>query len=247
MSKTITITNEDILQQVKFSFQLPEMIKQTINRKVIEVIAEEMGFDANIEEMQEAADQLRLANNLIGADETWKWLEEQCLSLDDFEEMARVKVISKKLARHFVVDKIEPSFYDNQLNYAGAVLYEIIFDNQDEAIESFFSLQEKEITFFELSQKYIEDKELKRKGGYLGLVKRTGMKAEISAKVFAATPPTLLKPIITAKGVHLIKVEEIIRPEMTEQLRYQILDKLFTDWLKNQSETLEVVKKLDIR
>ncbi|NCR57084.1 MAG: peptidylprolyl isomerase [Microcystis aeruginosa LL13-06] len=244
MSKTITITNEDILQQVKLSFKLPEIIKEVIKRKIIESVAEEMAFSAETEELQEAADQLRLAYKLLSADDTWQWLEKFDLSIDDFEDMARMKVLTKKLARHFLVDKIDPYFYDNQLNYSQAFLYEVILDNEDEAIEIFFALQEDEITFFDVAQKYIKDKELKRKGGYLGSIKKTDMKPEISAKVFASNPPQLLKPIVTAKGVHLIKVEEITHPDLTESLRYQILADLLSDWLNKQMATMIVEKLL---
>jgi parvulin-like peptidyl-prolyl isomerase len=245
MSKTITITNEDILQQVKLSFKLPEILEEVIKRKIIESVAEEMGFSAETEELQEAADQLRLTHRLVGSDETWRWLEKFGLSLDNFEEVAKIKVLTKKLVKHFLVDKIDPYFYENQLNYSEAVLYEVIVNNEDEAIEIFFALQEDEITFFDVAQKYIKDKELKRKGGYLGSIKKTDMKPEISAKVFASNPPQLLKPIVTAKGVHLIKVEEIIQPELTESLRYQILADLLGNWLNQQIEITEVAKKYE--
>ena len=245
MSKTITITNEDILQQVKLSFKLPEILEEVIKRKIIESVAEEMGFSAETEELQEAADQLRLTHRVVGSDETWRWLEKFGLSLDNFEEVAKIKVLTKKLAKHFLVDKIDPYFYENQLNYSEAVLYEVIVNNEDEAIEIFFALQEDEITFFDVAQKYIKDKELKRKGGYLGSIKKTDMKPEISAKVFASNPPQLLKPIVTAKGVHLIKVEEIIQPELTESLRYQILADLLGNWLNQQIEITEVAKKYE--
>jgi hypothetical protein len=79
------------------------------------------------------------------------------------------------------------------------------------------------------------------KGGYLGLVKRQQMKPEISAKVVAATPGEVLKPIVTSKGVHLIKLEEIIQPQLDDKLRYQILSELFEAWLKRQVEEVEVV------
>jgi len=45
------------------------------------------------------------------------------------------------------------------------------------------------------------------------------MKPEISAVVFAAKPPQVLKPIVTSKGVHLILVEEIIEQKLTDMLR----------------------------
>ncbi|MEQ9355725.1 MAG: peptidylprolyl isomerase [Coleofasciculus chthonoplastes F2-STO-03] len=48
-------------------------------------------------------------------------------------------------------------------------------------------------------------------------MQRKELKPEISAAVFAATPPQVLKPIVTSKGVHLIFVEEIIQPELNNK------------------------------
>ena len=244
MSQSITITQDDIFTQVKLSCQIPMFVEGIITRKILENKAKEMGLNVTENELQEAADQLRLMNKLINADDTFKWLNNLHLSVDDFEEMVRINVISGKLAQHLFGNKVESYFYDHQFNYGGAILYEVILDDEDEAMEIFFELQEGKTTFFEIAQEYIEDQELKRKGGYLGLVKKTTMKPDISAKVFASKPPQFLKPIITAKGVHLIKVEEIIQPELTEQIRYQILGELFTDWLKKQVENVEVIKQL---
>jgi parvulin-like peptidyl-prolyl isomerase len=71
------------------------------------------------------------------------------------------------------------------------------------------------------------------------------MKAEIAAAVFAVTPPQILKPIMTQKGVHLIRVEEIIQPQLDEQLRVKILGDLFTNWLKQQIAELKIVIQME--
>ncbi|WP_424100384.1 hypothetical protein [Moorena producens] len=55
----------------------------------------------------------------------------------------------------------------------------------------------------------------------------------------------MLKPIVTAQGVHLILVEEIVPGELDEQLRYQIMSDLFSGWLKQQIGKIEVVKNLE--
>ena len=49
--------------------------------------------------------------------------------------------------------------------------------------------------------------------------------------IFAAKPPQLIKPVITAVGVHLIQVAEIIEPKLDERLHQQILIELFERWL----------------
>ena len=244
MSKTITITNEDILQQVKLSFQFPEMIDQIVKRQIIEDAVTEAGIKVEDEELQQAADQFRLMNKLDTAKDTHQWLETNQLSVNDFEKIVEFGVMSGKLMQHLFAAKVEPYFYANQLNYASAVIYEIVLDDPDLAMELFYSIQEKEVTFYEVARQYITDVELQRKGGYLGKVTRQDLRPEVSAAVFAARPPQLLKPVMTAKGVHVIFVEEIIKPELDEMLRLEILSEFLDDWLTEKREQLKIIAKL---
>ena len=243
MSKTITITNEDILQQVKFSCQIPEIIDQIIKRQIIENAVTEAGIKVEDEELQQAADQFRFMNKLDHAKDTHQWLETNQLSVNDFEKIVEFGVMSGKLMQHLFADKVEPYFYANQLNYASAVIYEIVLDDPDLAMELFYSIQEKEVTFYEVARQYITDVELQRKGGYLGKVTRQDLRPEVSAAVFAARPPQLLKPVMTAKGVHLIFVEEIIKPELEAMLRLEILSEFLDEWLTLRQGELTITNQ----
>ena len=95
-----------------------------------------------------------------------------------------------------------------------------------------------------MARQYIENPEIRRAGGYQGIRKRSDFRPEIAAAVFAANPPEIIKPVITPKGVHIIIVEEIIAPELNEQMRVAILGDLFTNWLKEQINKLEIVATL---
>jgi parvulin-like peptidyl-prolyl isomerase len=245
MSQPITISKEDIFHQVQYSCKIPEIIEQIVSRKVIISTAEEAGIQVETEELQKVADQIRLTNQLNSADDTWKWLEKNHLSLDDFEEIVYTNLISNKLLNYLFADQVEPYFFEHQLDYMGAVMYEVILSDEDLAIELFYSIKEGEMSFYDVAHKYIEDVELRRKGGYLGAVSRRKLKPEISAAVFTATPPQVLKPIYTSKGVHLILVEEIIQPELKNTLRLQIMSDLFSEWLKQQLEQVEVLRNLE--
>ncbi|GET36131.1 PpiC-type peptidyl-prolyl cis-trans isomerase [Microseira wollei NIES-4236] len=123
-------------------------------------------------------------------------------------------------------------------------MYEVVLDDEDLARELFYAVKEGEMSFHDVARQYIQDVELRRKGGYQGIVRRKDLKAEISAAVFAAKPPQLIKPIVTAKGVHLIWVEEIVQSELDEKLRLKIITNLFYGSLKHQIEQIEVIKKL---
>ncbi|MBD2451307.1 peptidylprolyl isomerase [Nostoc sp. FACHB-152] len=245
MLQSIIISNEDILHQVKISCKTPEIIEQIVRRKVLIAAAEEAGITVEVEELQKAADQIRLVNKLDSAENTWKWLEKYNLSISDFEEIAHISLISKKLASYLFADKVEPYFFDNQLNYVGVVMYEIILDDEDLALELFYAIKEGEMSFYDVAHKYIQDVELRRKGGYLGMVRRKDLKPEISTAVFSAKPPQLLKPVVSSQGIHLILVEEIIQAELNEKLRSNILLDLFAEWTKKQIEQVEIVSNFE--
>jgi parvulin-like peptidyl-prolyl isomerase len=246
MSQAITITSEDILQQVKLSCKIPSVIEEIVTRKIIADAVADAGIKVEIEELQKAADNIRIMGKLKSADDTWAWLQKHGLSLDDFEELIYNNVISGKLAQHLFADKIEPFFVEHQSDYAGVVMYEVVLDDEDLAMELFYGIQEGEMSFYEVAHQYIQDTELRRKGGYQGIVSRKELKPEISAAVFAAKPPQILKPIVTSSGVNLIFVEELIQPLLDKTLAYKIGADLFSEWLKQQTEQVELNVALDL-
>ncbi len=240
MSLTITITNEDILEEVKLSCKMPEIVEDIVTRKVVENAIAEAGIKVEDEELQEAADKYRFMYQLESVTDTEEWLKMNHLSLENFERLIHNKLLNTKLAAHLFADKIEPYFYENQFKYAGVVMYEIVLDDEDLAMELFYAVKEGEMSFYDVAHKYIQDTELRRKGGYQGIVNRKDLKPEISAAVFDANPPQLLKPIVTSKGVHLILVEEVIQPQLNNFIRNTIGLDLFNEWLKQQIYEFEI-------
>lgn len=241
MSTTMHISSDELIQQIKLSCQLPTAIAGIVNRKMIESTAASTGITIESDELQQAADVFRLTNQLLRADDTQLWLEEHHLTVDEFEDIVRLSALSSKLASHLFADRVEPFFVEHQLDYAQVVMYEVTLDDADLAMELFYAIQENEVSFHEVAHHYIQDVETRRCGGYRGVLQRTDLKPEISAAVFAAKPPQLLKPIVTAKGAHLILVEEIIRPTLDKSLYQKILSDLFLQWLKQQETQIDVV------
>lgn len=239
MSRLLTITHQDILQQVKLSGKVLEIIEEIISRKIIIEAANEAQIKVTADELQEGADNFRLSHQLHNAKDTWEWLSKRGLSLDDFEKIVDYSLVYIKLGKHLFQEKIEGYFIEHQLDYTGVVMYEVVLDNEDMAMELYLAIQDKEISFYDVAHQYIQDTELRRKGGYRGIVYRHSLKSEVSAAVFASNPPQLLKPIVTSQGFYLILVEEIIKPQLTEELAFKIGIDLFNKWLKEKVQEIE--------
>jgi parvulin-like peptidyl-prolyl isomerase len=237
---SLTISLKDVIQHIKLSCQIPKVLQDIAEAKIIANEVSQFGIKISDEELQEEGDKFRFEQKLVKAKDTWDWLKKHRLSLDEFEDVIYTKVASRKLAQHLFNNKIESFFYQNQAHYVAAVTNEVIVESMDLALELFYSLQEGEITFADIARQYITNPELRRASGYMGARRRNEFRPETVPSVFAASPPQILKPINTAKGIYLIWVEEIIQPVLDEELREQIISDLFSTWLKQQVEQKEI-------
>ncbi len=241
MKRVLKINQTAILNHLKLSSQLNRILEGVATCQIIESKAAKLKIKVSEEELQQAADDFRLTHNLHNVEATWQWLKKNHLSMDDFEDLIHTNTLTKKLVQHLFSDRVESFFYQNQLDYAGAAMYEVILDDEDLAIELFCALQEGEMSFHDIAREYESNPASRRSGGYCGVLQRQNLKPEISAAVFAASPPQLLKPIVTSMGVHLILVEEIIQPQLDEELHNQIMSALFSEWLQQQLEEVQIV------
>lgn len=238
MIEISNISDEDILNEVRLSGQWSKLQESIAARRMLQRIAAEKEVAVTDEELQQAANELRQYYNLQKAEDTWAWLENHGLTLDLFEEMIHATILRDKLATTVFAHQVDSFFASHQLDFTEVALYEVILEDEDLALELFFSLKEREVTFFEIARHYVQNKELSRKGGYRGYLKRIDLGPAIAAAVFAAKPPQILAPITTSRGTHLILVDEIIQPELTPELRKQITEMLFTPWLAQQMKAI---------
>ncbi|MDB9540655.1 peptidylprolyl isomerase [Anabaenopsis tanganyikae CS-531] len=245
MPQILNISTADIIHRLKLSSQVPGLVEAIASQKIIQEVAQKAQITVTPEEVQQQGDNLRLANKLVKAKDTLTWLKKHHLSVNEFEESVYNKILAQKVADHLFSSQVEQFFYQHQLDYVVAITYEIIFDDKDLALEMFYALEEGEISFPEIARLYISEPELRSTYGYQGRRHRKDFRPEIAASVFAATPPQVIKPIGTAKGVYLIWVEEISQPQLDEQLREKIITELFNGWLKQQLECMQIITHLD--
>jgi parvulin-like peptidyl-prolyl isomerase len=238
MSINIEINNEDILNQIKLSCKLPEIAEQIINKRIIQAEAEEMGITIEPNELQLAADKFRIKQRLSSAKITQMWLNINLLSLDDFEEIIRLELLENKVKELLFKDKIESYFHENQSDFDEIILYELILENKELATELYYSIREGENNFQEVFNKYTNDKELKRKGGFLGKIRRKDLRPELLTAFSVSDTPQIVKPICTSQGFHLVLVEEIIKSKLDAKIHDEIRGKLFTKFLKDKVSNL---------
>jgi parvulin-like peptidyl-prolyl isomerase len=221
-----------IVNEAQLSGQVAELMRGAIRRQIINEAALTAGIKPTEAELQAAADNIRMVDRLVTVEATNKWLAANFISVGDFEQIVRDRLITAKLAHHLFADRVEHFFWQNSLEYASATLYEVVLTDKYVAMEIFYALTEGDLNFNDVARQYITDPELNRRGGYLGTINRKQLRPEISAAVFAAQPPQTISPITTELGIHLIRVAEIIQPQLDSVIYQQILIELFDRWVE---------------
>ena len=164
MKKILKIDRAAVVNHLKLSSQVNKVLEGIATRKIIETKAAQLGIEIEDEELQQAADDFRLLHNLHNIEATWQWLKNNHLSMDDFEALISTNIITKKLAQHLFGDRVKSFFFQNQLNYAGAAMYEVVLDDEDMAIELFCALQEGEMSFHDIARTYESNPARRRSG-----------------------------------------------------------------------------------
>jgi parvulin-like peptidyl-prolyl isomerase len=226
-----------LLSHIRLSCQIPQMLRELTKQQIITATAAQKGIEVEDHELQQAADHFRQEQNLLSAEATWNWLKEHHLSVEDLEQVVCQQVIAAKVSDQLFAPQVEAFFTEHQLNYIQIIMRDVVLPNQDIAVELFCALQEREISFWDVANQYIQDPERRRTGGYPGPLSRVDLPPAIAAVVFAARPPQLLKPVLSQSQTHLIFVEELIQPVLDEELRSQIQAELFDQWLMEQIST----------
>lgn len=240
MTEVLVFSSNDIYDKVRTFCLIRDLTEKIAAREVITRASQTADITITADELQQAVNSWRSRNGLDSVKATQLWLKEHYLSLEELGKLISAEVLSTKLAWHLFQDKVSSYFFDYQLDYVQVSMYEIVLDNEGIAMEVFYAIDEEEINFFDAAYRYVQDTELCRKGGYRGFLYRKDLKPEISAAVFAANPPQLLKPIVASDGVHLIRVEEIVEPQLDDAMREKIVEDLFDDWLSQKVKQFEI-------
>ncbi len=245
MSESIIIHLADLWKQAQYRLCARQLIDQTIQQRLVTIAAQQLGIEVSLEELQNSADRLRVQHQLLTTQSTLAWLERHQLSIEDFEDIAQFTILCEKVKTQVVESQIAPYFYQHQLDYEQAILYEVILPQHEFAMELFYALQERELDFLEVVHRYVSDRSLRLSGAYRRVIRRQDVAAELSATIFAATAPQVLRPFVQGDRTHLIYVVELLQPELTTSLQAEIRHNLFQQWLQQQQQQYSVNLILD--
>ncbi len=225
-------TPDEIVKFLRKTAQYKEVCHRILYQGIVEQAAQERGVIVTPEDIQQEADSFRRQHRLEKSSDTLAWLTNQHMTPDDWELGIRDRVLSQKLSEAMFAKEAEKMFAENRLNYDRVSLYQIVFSDDKLAQEIFYQVEEDEISFYEAAHLYDIDELRQARCGYEGILYRWSLQPAIAAAVFASEPGQVVGPIALEKSYHLIMMEKFLTAELTDELRKELLNQLFQQWLE---------------
>ncbi|KAB8321060.1 peptidylprolyl isomerase [Tolypothrix campylonemoides VB511288] len=234
----LSVDRLEILSYLRKNLHLKEVCKNIYYKNIIYQAAQERSLIVTPEEIQTEINYLRLEKYLETDDDIIVWLTEQMLTVEDWEEAIRDRLLEQKLSESLFSQEVEIFFIQNQRNFDQVLLYQLVVPYEHLAHELFYQISEQEISFYEAAHLYDIDEKRRDKCGYVGKTYRYNFNPELAVIVFNAGVGELIGPVRTQDGIHLLTVEEFIPSELTTTIRQNILNQMFMQWLENQLDNL---------
>lgn len=230
------IESEQIVAWLKKTTQYKEIFRRILAQQIINREAQTRGIQVEDTEVQAAGDRFRLTQQLEKASETIAWLADEMISAEDWEAGIRDRLLTDKLKESLFGTEIERVFAENRVNFDQASFYQVVVPYQQLAQELFYQIEEREISFFEVAHLYDIDPNRRQHCGYEGKLYRWNLNPEMAAIVFGASSGELLRPFQFGENYHIILIDTVTEAELTTELRQEILDQLFDEWLDRELE-----------
>jgi hypothetical protein len=204
-----TIDGKELVSALSSSHLLPQIIKEIIIEKAI----------ADIPYTQ---DELKLF--------TQKYLQPNN-NPTNIESIAIRQLKIHKFKEAHWGSQVEPHFLSKK-HLLDQVSFSLIQSNSAEIIqEIYFRIKEGEASFEELARQYSQNAEAKN-GGWVGKFKLCNIEPAIANALINLQPGEISRLLALQKTFIIVRLERIYPAQLNEQMRMDILQGMFEEWLK---------------
>lgn len=229
---TSTVQQEDIVARLKLNGAWFAAIAELEYEALISKVAADEGVSVSDEELQSEFDEFRRGLDLLKAEDTNAWLENCEITVEQVESMIEAGILRAKLAEKLIDDaQVEAYYNENPNTFDYAEISQLVVEDAGAAGELALSIREEGEDFADLAAEHSIDESTSENGGYLGFISRDeagGLPEDVADRIFAAAGEEVIGPFEIPGGAHLIvRVEEVGRHELDEELREILREQLF--------------------
>ncbi len=206
---------------------------------VIRQACTESNVTASPEEIDDQMDDFRKKRRLLTQNTTQSWLDKHRLADEDFLFLLEREIKVNKLKDVIACKKIDERFAYERHQLDRVELYKIVVDDESAARELIALIQEG-ASFFELAKLHSQDEETRVKCGYMGVLVRPDLRAEVESAVFACREGGIAGPVKSLGTYQILLVEKFYPASLDEETRQGLADKLFQEWLEARLQSAHI-------
>lgn len=233
LPKIPPLTDADIIAYLRRNYKMGEIATNAERDALILAICDRRGITVSEEELQAAGDSFRLEHKLLSSSQTLSWLQEQRITVEDWSSGIRVALLTKKLKEELFGASVDSYYINNRKNYKRIAFSQILVSEETDALKIAAAIQQDKAAFCALALEYSKDRQSKQNGGFVGIHFLSRLMPEVAEAVSEAKEGEVVGPIQTKFGYHIIKIEKMFPPQLSESVRDEILESLFKNWLKD--------------
>ncbi len=208
-----------------------ESIQDCLDQFLIEAEFDRLELALSDDELHKKLTGFRRENGLLTGDETKKWLEKHHMSDDHFVQMCISELKREKLKEKLVAARLQEYFVYKRLELLKVELYRIVVAGEEAAREILSSVLEG-ASFFDYARKYSIDAASAKSCGYMGKISMNQLDPKLQDHMSKAKAGSFIGPFKKAdKSFEIYFVEEIILPELAGELKAELEEELFLQYL----------------
>lgn len=232
--KILPATDAAIAAYLRRSYKIAEIAALAEREALILSTCEQLGISVSEQELQAAGDAFRLEHNLLGAAATIAWLKQQRITVEDWSQGIRIRLLEQKLKEYLFSETVDSHYLNNRDRYKRVALSQIFVFDRTQAEEIVRMLREEKASFCVLASEYSKSKHSQENGGFAGVQFLTELMPEIAAAIAKAKEGEIIGPIQTKRGYHIIRVEKWFPIVLDESVNQRMMETLFRNWLIEQ-------------
>lgn len=233
------ITGTTFIKFLKLEGKYGSLMEEMLVERLTALSARRCGIQVAPEEVQGRVDEFRRSQGLHRAKDTFNYLDQLGVSLDEFETyMTDLLYREKMLAQIQQEEAIESCFRLHSPLFDAVEISQIVVESEGVAREIVSILEEEPDSFALLAEEHSLDSDTREQGGRIGTVWRGSLPESLEAKIFGATPGEVLGPFPSANGLffEVYRIDSRHPARLDETTRSKIKQMLYRDWLQGQMQ-----------
>jgi putative peptide maturation system protein len=229
------VTVQRALLTIKWAGQkYIDLMAELIDQSLIHEELEKDPLLVSEQELQTAANQFRIANQLHSADATRRWLSESGLSMDRFRDWVSWQVQADKLKERITAARVDPYFEAQKQRFDIIQVFRVDTCRADLASSLAESAGGRGL--LTVTQARILESGGERYRG--SLVSRFAY--ELAPALQAAAPGAIILPDTDGRTWSVIQVQSRVQARLDSRTRAVIRDQLFREWLAERRKEAKI-------